>query len=383
MNKILRLINELCPKGVVYRKLDEICNYEQPTKYIVKSTEYNNMYKTPVLTAGKSFILGYTNENFGIYLGKENSVIIFDDFTTSFHWVDFNFKIKSSAMKIITKKNNLEINFRYIYYAMKCIGYQPQDHARHWISKYSKFEIPIPPIEIQEEIVNILDNFTNLDIELKEELEKRKKQYEFYREELLTFGDDVENIPLKNFCKVGDGLHATPKYDLNGDFFFINGNNLKNGKIIFNNNTKNVNVGEYRKHGIEFSKNKSIFMSINGTIGNVAFFNDEKIVLGKSVAYFNIESENIERNFIYYLLQTNESEKYYQANKTGSVIKNLGLKVLREFKIPIPSKQQQQDIVNKLDKFDNLIKEIETEIKLRQKQYEFYREKLLNFKKLN
>ena len=138
-NKIDTLINELCPEGVEFKELGEVLDYEQPTKYIVKFIKYDDDFTTPVLTAGKSFILGYTNEESGIYkTGKENPVIIFDDFTTSFHWVDFNFKVKSSAMKMLTPKQNIDINFRFVYFAMKCIGYKPKDHARHWISKIGR-----------------------------------------------------------------------------------------------------------------------------------------------------------------------------------------------------------------------------------------------------
>lgn len=187
MSKLRDLVQRLCPNGVPYRPLGEFLTYEQPSKYIVKSTEYDDSYDVPVLTAGQSFILGYTNENDGIFVAsKENPVIIFDDFTTSFHWVDFNFKVKSSAMKMLRPKKN-DISFRYIYYAMTCIGFVPSEHSRHWISQYSKFKIPVPPIEVQEEIVKILDRFADYEAELQAELQARKEQYEYYRNLLLTF----------------------------------------------------------------------------------------------------------------------------------------------------------------------------------------------------
>ena len=114
MSRIEEMIRELCPNGVEYKKLGDILNYEHPTKYIVKSTEYDNSYSIPVLTAGQTFILGYTNEDEGIYeASKDHPTIIFDDFTTSFHWVDFNFKIKSSAMKMLRPKTS-NVSFRYI-----------------------------------------------------------------------------------------------------------------------------------------------------------------------------------------------------------------------------------------------------------------------------
>lgn len=106
LSKLDELIKELCPDGVELTKLGEVVGYEQPTQYIVKSTYYSGENIVPVLTAEASFILGYTNENFNVYhSSKEEPVIIFDDFTTSFHWVDFAFKIKSSAMKILVPKN--------------------------------------------------------------------------------------------------------------------------------------------------------------------------------------------------------------------------------------------------------------------------------------
>ncbi|MCM1507450.1 MAG: restriction endonuclease subunit S [Ruminococcus flavefaciens] len=185
MENVFDMIERLCPDGVEYRKLENCLDYEQPTKYIVKSTDYNDSYKTPVLTAGQSFILGYTDETAGIYKAdKENPVIIFDDFTTSFHWVDFDFKVKSSAMKMLKPKEN--ICLRYVFYAMDCIKFKPSSHMRHWISLYSQFEIPFPPIEIQQKIVDTLDTFIEMAELLKRETELRQKQYEYYRDKIFS-----------------------------------------------------------------------------------------------------------------------------------------------------------------------------------------------------
>lgn len=176
---------------VEWKTLGEVLDYEQPTPFLVKSKEYSDEHETPVLTAGQSFILGYTNETDGIYqASKENPVIIFDDFTTSFHWVDFPFKVKSSAMKMLSLTGDT-IHFKYVFYAMKCIHYKPEDHARQWISKYSKIKIPIPPLSVQQEIVRILDTLTEQTKELTKELNKelalRQKQYQYYQDMLLNF----------------------------------------------------------------------------------------------------------------------------------------------------------------------------------------------------
>lgn len=192
MSKIDDLIKQYCPNGVEYKELGDILDYEQPTRYIVKSARYDSNADTPVLTAGQTFILGYTFEKDGIYkASKKNPVIIFDDFTTSYHWVDFNFKVKSSAMKMLRPKPDFDGIFKYVLYAMGEIHYSPQDHARQWISQYSKFKIPVPHPRVQEEIVKVLDAFTALEAELEAELEARKRQYEYYRNKLLTFDENT------------------------------------------------------------------------------------------------------------------------------------------------------------------------------------------------
>ena len=137
------------PKGWAVCRLEDIVDYEQPSQYIVESTDYSDEYKTPVLTPGKSFILGYTNETKGIY--NNIPTIIFDDFTTDSRYVDFPFKVKSSAMKILQVKK--EINIKYVAYFMSITRLVGDTHKRYWISEYSKITIPIPPRKEQDRIV--------------------------------------------------------------------------------------------------------------------------------------------------------------------------------------------------------------------------------------
>ncbi|WP_086247701.1 restriction endonuclease subunit S [Campylobacter vicugnae] len=134
-------------------KFEDVLKYEQPTKYIVKSTKYNNDFKTPVLTAGKGFILGYTDETEGIF--TNTPVIIFDDFTTSSQYVNFHFKVKSSAMKILRPVDN--VNLKFLFYKMQTIQHKSDTHKRYWISEYAKLEIPLPPLSEQNLIVAEID----------------------------------------------------------------------------------------------------------------------------------------------------------------------------------------------------------------------------------
>lgn len=151
-------LNSKLPSGWCSCKLEDIVDYEQPTQYIVESTNYSNEYKTPVLTAGKTFILGYTNETEGIY--KRLPTIIFDDFTTDSKLVEFPFKVKSSAMKILQINKN--INIKYVAFFMSITRLVGDTHKRYWISEYSKIEIPIPPINEQNRIVAKIDVFNSL-----------------------------------------------------------------------------------------------------------------------------------------------------------------------------------------------------------------------------
>ena len=164
-------------------KLGEVLSYEQPTNYIVESTEYDDSYSIPVLTAGKSFILGYTNEKEGVY--DKLPVIIFDDFTTASKYVDFKFKVKSSAMKILSCNEKIA-DIKYVYYIMQITNIQCDTHKRYWISDYSKVRIPLPPLATQHAIVTRIESlFAELDKGV-EKLKTAQQQLKVYRQALLN-----------------------------------------------------------------------------------------------------------------------------------------------------------------------------------------------------
>jgi len=168
-----------------HRKLGDVFKYEQPTKYIVKSTEYDEKFDTPVLTAGKSFVLGYTNEITGIKNATvENPVVIFDDFTTGSHCVDFPFKIKSSAMKLLSLSDYAD-NFYFMFNTLKNIKYVPQSHERHWISKFSEFEICKPTVAEQEKIGSLFKQLDNLITLNQQKLDLLKKQKQAYLQKMF------------------------------------------------------------------------------------------------------------------------------------------------------------------------------------------------------
>ena len=154
------MVKHNLPKNWEVKTLGECLTYEQPTKYIVKNTQYSDEYEIPVLTAGKSFLLGYTNDTENIF--TQTPVIIFDDFTTDSKFVDFHFKVKSSAMKILHATKIANIKF--VFYFMQTIQYRSDTHKRYWISEYAKLPIPLPPLEVQKAIVEKLESaFAHID----------------------------------------------------------------------------------------------------------------------------------------------------------------------------------------------------------------------------
>jgi type I restriction enzyme S subunit len=394
MKNLETLIQKLCPDGVEFVKLGDVLNYEQPTKYIVKCKDYQNE-GMPVLTAGQTFILGYTDETNGIYeASRENPVIIFDDFTTSFHWVDFNFKVKSSAMKMLRVSSEREVSFRFVYYVMKCIKYQTLEHSRQWISKYSQIEIPLPPIEVQTEIVRILDKFTSLEAELeaelKAELDCRKRQYEYYRDKLLSF-DNVggQEVEWKKMSEVGT---------------FIRGKRFVRTDIV-EEGVPCIHYGDiYTYYGLTATKAKTYlkpekaekmkFASKNDVVivgagennmdigVGVAWLSDEEVAIHDACYIF--KSKMNPRFVSHYLRCSNyhlQIKKYVCEGKICSISsKSIGRSL-----IPVPSLQEQERIANILDRFESLTTSLQSglpaEITARRQQYEYYRCKLLTFKR--
>lgn len=164
-------------------ELGDLLDYQQPTPYLVESTEYSDDFSTPVLTAGKTFILGYTDEESGIF-SEQLPAIIFDDFTTDSKFVDFPFKAKSSAMKILTAKEGVSI--KYVYEAMQLLDFSVGGHQRHWISIYSRLVIPFPDSEEQQKIAAVLSTADQEISTLQQKLDALKQEKKALMQQLLT-----------------------------------------------------------------------------------------------------------------------------------------------------------------------------------------------------
>ena len=369
----------------------------------MKSANYDNAFTIPVLTAGKTFILGYTNETTGIYKASKSPVIIFDDFTTANKWVNFDFKVKSSAMKMVTSKDESKVLLRYIYHWLNTLPseFTESDHKRQWISNFCYKKIPIPcpnntksSLVIQHRIVDILDKFTELEAELEAELEGRKRQYEYYRNQLLSIDvlskeklktDKIRIMTLgelgtftrgsglqkKDFTPTGIGcIHYGQIYTHYGTWTDI---------------TKTCVSKEFAR---KLRKAKYGNLIIATTSENdedvckaVAWLGKEDIAISSDACFY---AHTIDPKYVAYYFQTRQFQKQKRKFITGTKVRRVNTNDLAKIQIPIPPLSEQQRIVSILDKFDTLTTSISEglpkEIELRRKQYEYYRDRLLSFK---
>ena len=365
MSRIDDLIAELCPEGVEFVELGKLLAYEQPTKYLVDSTAYSDSYATPVLTAGQTFVLGRTDETNGIYpASTATPVIIFDDFTTAFKWVDFPFKVKSSAMKMLTPKDAGRASLRYIYYVMQTIRYEPQDHARQWIGIYSGFQVPVPPLEVQREIVRVLDQFTQLEAELEAELEARRRQYEHYRVVLLNSSDDggVRDVSLGEIIRLNFGARITKK-DNAGTIYPVYGGGGESFRTDAFNREDEWVISR-------FAMSANCVRRVTG-----------KFWMLDSGFTFDVTDATVDKDFVGQLLLSMQPTIF--ATSTQSAQKNIDVDGFKRLRVQIPSLDTQRRVASALANFDGIVNDLSSglpaELAARRKQYEYYRDKLLTF----
>lgn len=189
------------------------------------------------------------------------------------------------------------------------------------------------------------------------------------------FTDVWDNDTLDNLTeRIGDGLHGTPEYVNNSEIYFINGNNLIDGRIQINETTKKVSLETFQQNDKNLNT-KTLLISINGTIGSIARYNNEKVMLGKSVGYFNF---NANPDFFYYLLNTSNIQNYFISELTGSTIKNLSLKTLREAKVNFPKGPEQIKISDFFKSIDEKIQSLRKKISLLEKYKKGVMQKLFS-----
>ena len=333
--------------------IDDVLKYEQPTKYIVQTENYNNNFKTPVLTAGKSFVLGYTNEEVGVF--EDVPVLIFDDFTTAFHYVDFPFKVKSSAMKIL-KSVKEKADLKYLYYKMQTISIDKDLHKRYWISKYSQIQITLPDLSTQQKIAAILDKADALRQYNKQLIEK----YDALKQSLFLdmFGNPVKNEKGWKIKRLGeitdlitDGKHGNCNDEPSSGYYFVSAKDIRNNKINYT-NSREIPKLEFEEVDKRTNLQPGDLVMINtgATIGRMAIAKDvpetRRSTFQKSVAVIKVKKNIISSFFLQFVIEL--GLKTFANMGSGSAIKNLLLSEMKRFNIIVPNLELQNQFADRI-----------------------------------
>ncbi len=374
-NYIDRLVAELCPDGVEYRPIEELFTTRNGYTPSKSNSSYWENGTVPwfrmedirenggILSESLQSVHESALKKGGMF--PAGSIIVATSATIGEHaLINVDFLCNQRFTVLILKdefKNLLSPKFIYYYSFILdrwCLSNTTQSSfASVDMKRFKKFEFPVPPLEIQEAIVEILDKFTNLEAELEAELEARTLQYEYYRDSLFE-ALDCPRVPLDSFAKI------------------------KNGKTYKDFGAGNIPV--YGSGGImtyvdRFSYNKpTVLIPRKGSLGNL-FYLEEPFWNVDTIFYTEIDEEQVIPKFLYYFLKTAHLE---DLNTAGGV-PSLTQKVLNKVLIPVPSLEEQQRIVDILDRFDALTSSLSeglpAELAARRSQYEYYRDQLLTF----
>ena len=388
MSKIFDLINELCPEGVEFRELGEIADIVRGQR--VTKAELQNDGKYPVVSGGIK-PLGFLNK-----FNREANTITVAQYGTAgyINFIEEKFWANDVCYCIFPKK---EISNKFLLYCLmknQEFIYSLRTNAipAHLPQKLlSEIKLPVPPMEVQREIVRILDSFTLLAAELAAELAARKKQYEFYRDFLLNFNEDQSEIEwdiIDNIFIMKNGYtpsKANKDFWENGTISWYRMEDIReNGRILSESIQK---ITPQAVKGGKLIPKNSIIVATTATIGEHALAIADSFLMNQQFTSFTIREllkDKLDTKFVfYYFFKICE---WCKQNTNSSSFPSVDMAKLKKVKFPIPSPQTQQKVVEILDKFDTLVNSITEglprEIELRHKQYEYYREKLLNFTEL-
>ena len=410
MSRLDELIQEKCSNGVEYvplwsvtiwdKKFSSVDRKKQPKvkdyPYLLASdlfalqVDNGNVF---LLSTGEQ--IGWTTEELAGENLREGEVVTIP-WGKSRAVTDcikyYKGKFVTADNRIMTSNDVEKLNNKYLYYWIMSQGktidtfYRGSGIKHPDMAKVLDMEIPIPPLEIQREIVRILDNFTNLTAELTAELTARKTQYAYYRDNLLTTKPQWNHVKILDMLSqpITDGPHTTPQFVQNG-VPFISVDSIWDGKIHFEKRRGYI-TEEFDEECCEKykpQKNDVYMVKSGSTTGKVAFVDtDIRFNIWSPLAAMRVNEKNSAR-FLFYLLQTERVQKQVKAKSSHGSQPNLGMRELEQLEVDIPPLDVQNRIVNVLDNFEKICSDLNiglpAEIEARQKQYEYYRDKLLTF----
>ena len=337
------------------RKLGDIFKYEQPQAYIVESTEYDDRFQIPVLTAGQSFVLGYTDEDFGIKnANHRNPVVIFDDFTTSSHYVDFPFKVKSSAMKLLSLVNGKD-DIHCAYNVLQNIGYEPVSHERHWISTFAKFNVYMPKNSTEQKCIgNYFANLDNL-------ITLHQREFAFLCKEKSKKFRYIKNAweqrKVTEIGKIYIGLVTTmTKHYTDEGTLLIRNSDIKDGKFEFGDNPIYLEKTFAEKNETRMHQIGDVITVHTGDVGTSAVITENE---AKSIGFATIVTRPnpkiIDSNYLCSFLNTDKHKKWAVSISTGDGRTNYNLGDYFELVVPVPSIAEQKKIASYIQKLNRLI----------------------------
>ncbi len=409
MNKLEQVIYELCANRVVFKSLGEIATITRGGSFQKKDycetgvpcIHYGQIYTQYSLFAKRTFSYIGTEVANKQKMANPNDIIMavtsenIEDVCKCVAWLGKDKIAVSGHTAIIHHSQNPKYLTYFFHSNMFLQQKKKIAHGTKVIEvtpdKLKNIKIPVPPLPVQAEVVRILDNFTQLTAELTAELTARKKQYEYYRDELLNFNDNTSTVMLGD---VGDvtklaGFEFTShvKYRDEGEIIALRGLNVKEGKLDLS-SVKYIDGSNFEKLNRSKLQKGDMLLTYVGTIGQVAVIDeDDRFYLAPNVARIRFDTKVINPEFMRFYFQTSHFFNK-QINKflNSSSMKNLTMENIRKFSVPIPSMKEQNRLVKLLQHFDKLCNDISeglpAEIAARQKQYEYYRDKLLTFKEL-
>lgn len=385
MNRINELIKEYCPDGVEMRCLEDCCNLlDKKRKPITKASREAGEYPYYGANGIQDYVANYIFDGTFVLVGEDGSVITKSG-TPVVTWAEGKIWVNNHA-HIIEEKDGVML--RYLYHYLQTIDVTSLIHGN--IPKltggdFKALKIAVPPLEVQREIVRVLDSFTLLTAELTAELTARKKQYDFYRDKMLNFGDKAKIYKICELCEsIADGDHMPPPKSSEG-IPFITISNIDQYHNIDFENTMHAPESYYNSLAEKRKARKGdILYTVVGSYGMpVCIEDDKKFIFQRHIAILRPNKDIIKTRYMFHAMQSTDFKIQADKSAKGAAQKTIALSALGEMKMSVPSIDVQEKIIKVLDNFEAICTDLNiglpAEIEARQKQYEYYRDLLLTF----
>lgn len=406
MTKLEELINELCPDGIEYKPLEECCIIlDKQRKPVTKSARQKGEYRYYGANGIQDYVSDYIFDGTFVLVGEDGSVMTSNG-KPIVNWAEGKIWVNNHAHIIAEKEGT---SLRYLYHLLQTIDVRNLIHGN--IPKltqgdFKSLQIPLPPLSIQSEIVHILDSFTLLTAQLTAELTARQKQYEYYRDTLLSFDDKacshivkverereltrtkaIKWLSIQDLFNLRNGYtpsKSKSEYWTNGTIPWFRMEDIRENGHILNDSIQHITPIAVK--GKLFPAN-SIILATSATIGEHALITVDSLA-NQRFTYLTVKNEysnQLNMKYIYYYFF--KIDEWCKNNLNVSSFASVDMDKFKKLKFPIPPLEEQECIVSILDRFDKLCNDISeglpAEIEARQKQYEYYRDKLLSFKEKN